>query len=78
MTRVKERSEKADLKLNTEKALDHGIWSHHFKENTWEKAEAVTDFIFLGSKMTVDGDCSHEIKRHFTLEGKLLKSQTAH
>ena len=62
MTRVKERSEKADLKLNTEKALEHGIWSHHFKENTWEKAEAVTDFIFLGSKMTVDGECSHEIK----------------
>ena len=59
---MKERSEKADLKLNTEKALEHGIWSHHFKENTWEKAEAVTDFIFLGSKMTVDGECSHEIK----------------
>ena len=35
-----------------------------------EKLEAVTDFIFLGSKITVDGDCSHEIKRH-SLEGKL-------
>ena len=35
-----------------------------------EKVEAVTDFIFLGSKITVDNDCSHEIKRH-SLEGKL-------
>ena len=35
-----------------------------------EKVEAVTDFIFLGSKVTVDGDCSHEIKRHLLLEKK--------
>ena len=47
-----------------------------------EKVEAVTDFIFLGSKITVDGDCSHEIKRSLTLGGKaqtnldsLLKSR---
>ena len=38
-----------------------------------EKVEAVTDFIFLGSKITVDGDCSHEIKRH-SLEEKLWQS----
>ena len=38
-----------------------------------EKVEAVTDFIFLGSKITVDGDCSHEIKRHLFLERKLDK-----
>ena len=36
-----------------------------------EKVETVTDFIFLGSKITVDGDCHHEIKRHFSLEEKL-------
>ena len=35
------------------------------------KVEAVTDFVFLGSKITVDCDCSHEIQRHLTLEGKL-------
>ena len=34
--------------------------------------EIVTDFIFLGSKITADGDCSHEIKRHFFLEGKVM------
>ena len=42
------------------------------------KVDTVTDIIILVSKITVDDDCSHEIKRHFTLEGKLLKSQTAH
>ena len=36
-----------------------------------EKMEAVTDFIFLGSKITTDNDCSHEIKRHLLLKGKL-------
>ena len=36
-----------------------------------EKVEALTDFIFLGSRITADGDCSHEIKRHLLLEGKL-------
>ena len=40
------------------KNADHGIQSHHFME----AMETVTDFIFLGSKITVDGDCSHEIK----------------
>ena len=42
---------------------DHGIWSHHFMANIGETMETVTDFIFLGSKITADGDCSHEIKR---------------
>ena len=39
------------------------------------KVEAVTDFIFLGSKITVDGDCSHEIKRHLILGGKAISNQ---
>ena len=42
-------------------------WSHHFMANRWGKMETVTDFIFLGSKITADGDCSHEIKRHLLL-----------
>ena len=39
------------------------IWSHHFMANKWEKMETVTNFIFLGSKITADGDCNHKIKR---------------
>ena len=39
-----------------------------------DKVEAVTDFIFLGSKITADGDCSHEIKRHLFLEEKLWQT----
>ena len=54
---------------------DHGIWSHHFigvlqLEIDGETVETVSDFIFWGSKITADGDCSHEIKRH-SLEEKL-------
>ena len=45
---------------------------HHFVgNNDGEKVETVTDFIFLGSKITVDGDCSHKIKRHLLLGRKL-------
>ena len=52
---------------------DHGIWSHHyFMANRRGKREAVTDFVFLGSKSTVDSDCSHEIKRRLLLEKKSL------
>ena len=39
-------------------------WSHHFMANVWVNKETVTDFIFWGSKITVNGDCSHEIKRY--------------
>ena len=63
MIRVKEESEKADLKLNIEKAkiMASGpitSWQIHT-----ETMETVTDFIFLGSKITADGDCSLEIRR---------------
>ena len=40
--------------------------------NRWETVERVTDFIFLGSKITADGDCSHEIKRHLLFGGKVM------
>ena len=61
---VKEESEKAGLKLNTQKNKTMGsgpITSWQVEE---EKVEALTDFIFLGSKITADSDCSHDIKRH--------------
>ena len=51
---------------------DHGIWSHHFMGNNWETAETVSDFIFLASKITADGDCSHEIKRCLLLGRKVM------
>ena len=59
MRRVKEESEKADLK--TLKIMASGpITSRQIER---EKVEAVADFLFLGSKITADGDCSHEIRR---------------
>ena len=61
--KVKEESEKAGLKLNIQKMImaSGPITSWQIDGETME---TVTDFIFLGSKITVDGDCSHEIKRH--------------
>ena len=50
----------------------HGIWSHLFMANRWETLEIATDFIFLGSKITTDGDCCHEIKRRFLLGRKAM------
>ena len=70
--RVKEESEKAGLKLNikTTKAMASSpIISWQIEG---QKVEAVTDFIFLGFKITVDGDCSHEIKRHLILGRKVM------
>ena len=67
LMRVKEESEKAGLKLNIKKTkimASGPITSWKIKG---EKVEAVTDFIFLGSKITADGDCSHEIKRRLLL-----------
>ena len=68
--KVKEESEKVGLKLNTQKTkimASSPITSWHIDGET---VETVKDFIFLGSKITADGDCSHEIKRH-SLEEKL-------
>ena len=48
------------------------MWSHLFVANRWETMETMTDFIFGGSKITVDGDCSHEIKRHFLLGRQII------
>jgi len=61
-------------KPSTFKKLDHGIPSHHFMANRWEKMETVADFLFLGFKITVDGDCRHVIKRHLFLGRKARQS----
>ena len=71
LMRVKEESEKAGLKLNS-KNEDHGIWSHHFMANKWETNENSGRLIFLGSKVTADGECSHKIKRCLLLERKAM------
>ena len=68
---MKEQSEKAGLKLNVQKMkvmASGAITSWQIDGLTME---TVTDFIFLGSKITADDDCSHEIKRHWLLEEKL-------
>ena len=70
--KVKEESEKAGLKLNIQKNKDHGIRSHHFMKNRWGIMEIVTDFIFFGSKITMDGNCSHEIKGRLLLGRKTM------
>ena len=67
LMKVKEESEKVDLKLNIQKIK---IMASGPITSWQTDGETVADFIFLGSKITVDGDCSHEIKRH-SLEGKL-------
>ena len=72
LMKVKEESEKAGLKLNIQKNKNHGIWSHHFMANRWGKNGNSVDFIFLGSKITADGDCSHEIKRCLLLGRKVM------
>ena len=68
--RVKEETEKAALKINIQKTKIMASGLITSWQIAGEKVEAVTDFIFLGSKITVDGDCSHEIKRCLLLERK--------
>ena len=70
---VHERAKwKSWLKTQHSKNEDHGIRSHHFMANDGEAMETVTDFVFLGSKITADGDCSHDIKRHLLLGRKVM------
>ena len=72
LMKVKEESEKARLKLNIQKTkimISGPITSWQIDGET---VETVTDFIFLGSKITADADCSHEIKRHLFLERKAM------
>ena len=71
LMKLKEESEKVVLKLNIQKTKI-GILSHHFMANNEETMETVTNFIFLVSKITADGDCSCEIKRCLLLGRKLM------
>ena len=70
--RVKEESEKADLKLSIQKMKIMASSPITSWQIGGEKMETVADFIFLGSKITSDGDCSHEIKRCLLLGRKAL------
>ena len=72
LMKVKEESEKADLKFNVQKTKIMASGSITPWQIDGEKMEMVTDFIFLGSKITADGDCSHEIKRHLLLGIKAI------
>ena len=71
LMKVKEKSEKAGLKLNIQKTKIMASGSITSWQIDGETMETVTDFIFLGSKITADGDCSHEIKRHLLLGRKV-------
>ena len=72
MMKVKEESEKVGLKLNIQRTKIMASGPITSWEIDGETVEAVSDFIFLGSKITADGDCSHEIKRRKPLGRKLM------
>ena len=72
LMRVKEEREKAGLKLNTEKMKIMASGPITSWQIEGEKVETVTDFIFLGTKITANGDCSHEIKRGLLLGRKTI------
>ena len=76
LMRLREESEKAGLKLNIKKTKITASGPFNFKvpslQREVEKVEAVTDFLFLGSKITGDVDCSHEIRRHLLLGRKAI------
>ena len=69
--KVKEESEKVGLKLNIQKTKIMASVPITSWQIDGESVETVTDFIFLGFKISADGDCSHEIKKHLLLEEKL-------
>ena len=71
LMKVKEESEKGGLKLNIQKTKIMASGPITSWQIDGETVETMADFIFLGSKITADGDCSHEIKRHCSLEEKL-------
>ena len=79
MIKVKEESEKVGLKLNIQKMKIMASSPITSWEIDVETVETVTDFIFLGSKITTDGDCSREVKRHLLIGRNAAKTnQTAY
>ena len=72
LRKVKEESEKVGLKLNVQKTKIMASGPITSRQIYGETVETMSDFIFLGSKITADGDCSHEIKRRFLLGRKVM------
>ena len=72
LMKVKEENEKAGLKLNIQKTKIMASGPITSWQIDGERTETVTDFIFLGSKISADGDCSHEIKRRLLLGRKVM------
>ena len=66
------RRAKSWLKAQHSENKDHGIWSHHFMGNRWGNSGNSVRLYFLGSKITADGDCSHEIKRRLLLGREVM------
>ena len=77
LMKMKDENEKVGLKLNIQKTKIMASGSITSWKIDGETVETVADFTFLGSKITADGDCSHEIKRH-SLEGKLRPTSIAY
>ena len=75
LMKVKEESEKVGLKFNIQKTKIMAFGSITSWQMNGETVETVSDFIFLGSQITADGDCSHEIKRHLLLGRKGMTNQ---
>ena len=74
LMKVKEESEKVGLKLNIQKTKIMASGPITSWEIVGETVETVADFIFMGSKITADGDCSHEIKTHLLLGRKVMNN----
>ena len=74
--KVKEESKKVDLKLNIQKTKIMASGPITSWKIDGKTVESVADFIFLGSEITADGDCSHEIKRRLLLGRKVWPTQT--
>ena len=74
LTKVKEESEKVGLKLNIQQTKIMASGPIISWQIDWETLETVTDVILGGTKITADGDCSHEIKRHLLLERKAMNN----
>ena len=72
LLRVKEERDKAGLKLNIQKSKIMASGPITSWQVDWETMEIVTDFIFLGTKITAHGDCSHEIQRHVLFVNKVM------
>ena len=72
LMKVKEESEKVSLKLNIQKMKIMASGPITSWQIDGERVETVSDFIFLGSKITADGDCSHEIRKHLLLGRKVM------